>query len=190
MRKHLRRHLPDHETIRSNRWLALFGGTLTDFRLWHLNRRSAAGAMAVGLFCAMIPGPLQMLGAAVLAVVFKVNLPVALLGTLFSNPVTIVPLYFVAFQIGVGIVGQSGAFVAPPDFHWPDFGPWINASADWMLGLGQPLAVGLPILATLMALAGYALVQGGWRLYTVRAWHRRRERRPATHGAASDKKHG
>ena len=94
MRKHLRKFLPDHEAIRANRWLAPFENTLLHPRLWHLNRHSAAGGVAVGLFCGLIPGPFQMLGAAIGAVAFRVNLPLALLTTLYTNPLTIVPLYF------------------------------------------------------------------------------------------------
>ena len=68
MRRQIRRFLPDHEAIRGNRWLAPFENTLLHPRLWDLNRHSAAGAVATGLFCGLIPGPLQMLGAAICAV--------------------------------------------------------------------------------------------------------------------------
>ena len=96
MRKHLKKYLPDHEAIHGNRWLRPFRNSLLHPRLWHLNRRSAAGAVAAGLFCGLIPGPLQMLGAAICALVFRVNLPLALLVTLYTNPFTIVPLYVLA----------------------------------------------------------------------------------------------
>ncbi|TXG86944.1 MAG: DUF2062 domain-containing protein, partial [Rhodocyclaceae bacterium] len=51
MRKQLRRFLPDHQAVHGNRWLAPFANTLLHPRLWHLNRHSAAGAVATGLFC-------------------------------------------------------------------------------------------------------------------------------------------
>jgi hypothetical protein len=76
--------------------------------LWHLNRRSAAGGVAVGMFCGLIPGPLQMLGAGIAAVLFRVNLPTALLTTLYTNPLTIVPLYLVAYKIGSLALGAGG----------------------------------------------------------------------------------
>ena len=68
MRRLLKKYLPDHETIRRNRWLRPFENSLLHPRLWHLNRRSAAGAVAAGMFCGLIPGPLQMLGAAFCAI--------------------------------------------------------------------------------------------------------------------------
>ncbi len=57
----------------------LFGEQLHHHNLWHLHRRSVAGGVAVGLFTGLIPGsnPVQFFFAALFAIVFKVNLPVA-----------------------------------------------------------------------------------------------------------------
>src|SRR5450756_1436049 len=81
MRNFLHKFLPSHETVKSQRWLKPFGNWLQHPNLWHLNRRSVAGGVGVGLFCGLIPGPLQMIGATLLAVSFRVNLPVALITT-------------------------------------------------------------------------------------------------------------
>lgn len=180
MRKLLRKYLPDHQTIRANRWLAPFGNSLLHPRLWHLNRRSAAGAVAVGLFCGLIPGPFQMLGAAIGAVIFRVNLPLALFTTLYTNPLTIVPLYIVAFALGklaLGEIGGSQVFILPPDYGAAGMLAWINALVDWMIRLGKPLAFGLVLLASLLALSGYLVLRCCWRFYLVRAWQRRRAMR-------------
>ena len=177
MRRHILRFLPDHEAIRGNRWLAPFQNTLLHPRLWHLNRRSAAGAVAAGMFCGLIPGPLQMLGAAICAVAFRVNLPLALLTTLYTNPFTIVPLYIAAFGIGQwALPGEHDRFVAPPEPDAAGLIAWMQALVEWMVGLGAPLALGLVLLALGLALAGYLLVRVAWRIYLVRAWHRRRRR--------------
>lgn len=177
MRRRIRKVLPDHEAIRTSRWLAPFENTLLHPRLWHLNRRSAAGAIAVGLFCGLIPGPLQMPGAALCAVIFRVNLPLALLTTLYTNPLTILPLYIAAFTIGQSALpGASHPFVAPPEFGSAGLIVWIYALIDWMIGLGAPLALGLVLLATGLALAGYFLVRLVWRIYLIRVWHHRRRR--------------
>ncbi|MEZ5614511.1 MAG: DUF2062 domain-containing protein [Rhodocyclaceae bacterium] len=176
MRKLLRKVLPDHEAVRGSRWLRPFENTLLHPRLWHLNRHSAAGGVAVGLFCGLIPGPFQMLGAAIGAVVFRVNLPLALLTTLYTNPFTIVPLYFAGYGLGRLVFGGGDEFVAPPE--WADQGlqNWLPALAAWMVQLGKPLALGLLLLASLLAATGYALMRSGWRWYLIRAWHRRRLR--------------
>ncbi|MBI4756236.1 MAG: DUF2062 domain-containing protein [Betaproteobacteria bacterium] len=177
MRKHLRQYLPDHGSIRSNRWLAPFGDTLLHPRLWHLNRRSAAGAVAVGLFCGLIPGPFQMLGATILAVIFRVNLPLSLLTTLYTNPFTIVPLYVIAFGLGKLVLRTEGQFTHPPEWGAEGLVPWVTGLMEWMASQGRPLALGLVLLALLLAVAGYGVMRGAWRLYLVRAWHRRRARR-------------
>ncbi len=179
MRKHLRKYLPDHEAIRANRWLAPFENTLLHPRLWHLNRHSAAGGVAAGLFCGLIPGPFQMLGAAICAVVFRVNLPLALLTTFYTNPFTIVPLYFAAYGLGHLVLGSEGNFVDPPEWGAAGLQAWLGALADWMAHLGKPLALGLVLLASLLAAAGYFLVRLAWRYYLVRAWRKRRLHRAA-----------
>ncbi len=63
-RKFFRKVMPNVDKVREVKALSMFGDTLFHPALWHLNRRSAAGGVAVGLFCGLIPGPLQMLGSA------------------------------------------------------------------------------------------------------------------------------
>lgn len=179
MRRLLKRHLPDHASLAANRWLAPFGPTLFHPRLWHLNRHSAAGAVAVGLFCGLIPGPFQMLGAALCCLLFRVNLPLALLTTLYTNPFTIVPIYIVAFAIGEWILGSSPApFTQPPEWGPAGLLAWIGELTRWFIGLGHPLALGLIVLAFVLALCGYLLTRLAWRSYLIHQWHKRRARRP------------
>src|SRR6185503_2681043 len=110
MRKHLRRFLPAHDSIRENRYIAWCGPWLQHHNLWHLHRRSAAGGIAAGLFAGLIPGsnPVQFTAGALLAIAFRVNLPLAVAVTLYSNPFTIVPLYFAAFKLGQLVMLESG----------------------------------------------------------------------------------
>jgi uncharacterized protein len=178
MRNLLKRFLPGHESVRDNRWLRLFGSTLLHPRLWHLNRHSAAGAVAVGLFCGLIPGPLQMLGAAIMALALRINLPLALLVTLYTNPLTIVPLYVVAFELGEMALGKARTpFIPPPEFDWSNLAQWLAQTTSWAMGLGKPLGIGLVLLASLLAVSGYLIVRTLWRLHSLRAWQRRRQSR-------------
>lgn len=175
MRRLLKRYLPDHASLATNRWLAPFGSTLFHPRLWHLNRHSAAGAIATGLFCGLIPGPFQMLGAALGCVLLRVNLPLALLTTLYTNPFTIVPLYILAFSMGEALLGRGEArFTPPPEWSGGDVLGGVAALADWMIALGRPLALGLVVLASCLALAGYLLTRIAWRTYLIHHWRKRR----------------
>ena len=174
-RKFFKKYLPSHETVRNNRHMARFGGFLRHPNLWHLNRHSVAGGLAVGLFSGLVPGPLQMLTAALLAVPLRVNLPVALATTLYTNPLTIGPLYVLAYLIGRMIIGGGAAPLdPPPEFDWSHWGASIDAFVQWALAMGMPLAIGLPALALMLAVLGYICVQIGWRAYVIRAWRRRR----------------
>lgn len=178
MRRWLRNLLPDHEAVRGNRWLAPFANTLLHPRLWHLNRHSAAGGVAAGLFCGLIPGPLQMLGGAIAAVVFRVNLPLALVTTLYTNPLTIVPLYLLAYQIGALLIGGGdGTAIPPPEFSGLAVAQWIADLGRWIQALGTPLLMGLVTLAASLAALGYLIVQAAWRLHLMHRWRQRRERR-------------
>lgn len=175
MRKFLHQFLPSHATVRDNRWLKPFGNWLQQPNLWHLNRRSVAGGVAVGLFCGLIPGPLQMLGASFLAVWLRVNLPVAMFTTLYTNPFTIVPLYLLAYEIGAAVSGVhnglEAAKLAFPALHWSG---WVSELWQWLAQLGKPLLIGLPLLAIGLALAGYVAVRLLWRVTVILRWRARR----------------
>lgn len=179
-RKFFRRFLPSAEQVRSQRVVAAFGSWLNHPNLWHLNRRSVAGAAAIGLFAGLLPGPIQMLGALLLVVPLRRNLPVALLVTLYTNPITIVPLYLLAYQFGRLLIGEHDASVeiVPFEMDW-NLLDSAQALMRWMLSLGKPLAVGLPALATTLAVLGYLAVDLGWRCYVMLAWRARKRRRRA-----------
>ncbi|MGN2391924.1 DUF2062 domain-containing protein [Pelomicrobium sp. G1] len=177
-RKYFRKYLPTLESVKGNRFLSVFGKTLHHHNLWHLHRRSVAGGVAVGLFSGLIPGPFQMLVAAILAAILRVNLPVALLATLYTNPFTIVPLYLAAYKLGTLVTGGGNRALPlePLEFGHVPFKEWIPALVDWTASLGKPLLIGLPMLAVLLAGLGYFAVLGSWRLYYSIQWRRRRAR--------------
>ena len=179
-RKFFQKYLPSHEAIRNNRYIARFGTFFLHPNLWHVNRRSVAGGVAAGLFAGLVPGsnPVQFAVAALLAVAFRVNLPVAVAVTLYTNPLTIGPIYVIAYWIGTLLVpGDSAPFTHPPGFDWSNLGAWLRALLEWSLSLGKPLAVGLVALAVGFAIAGYVVVQLAWRAHVILAWRGRKARR-------------
>lgn len=178
-RKLFRKYLPTHAEVTTNRFIAWFGPRLKHHNLWHLHRRSVAGGVAAGLFAGLIPGPLQIIGGAILAILFRVNLPVAALTTLYTNPLTIVPLYYLAYRYGSLVTMHGHETAAPAVFDtsgltWTE---WMPALFNWMATMGKPLAIGLPLLAVTLAAAGYLITDNAWKLYVRLAWHRRTRQR-------------
>ncbi len=178
MRKIFRRYLPDHKSVESHPWIRPFGGWLKHPNLWHLHRRSVAGGVAVGLFCGLIPGPLQMITAALFAVLLRVNLPVAAFTTLYTNPFTILPLYALAYELGAWVSGVDGrvarAKLSFPEMQWND---WLSKLWDWIVALGEPILIGLPLLGITLAISGYLLMRVAWRVMVILKWRARKQRR-------------
>ena len=168
-RKYFRKYLPDPDAVLAKPWAAPFRPWLGHPNLWHLNRRSVPGAVAIGLFAGLVPGPLQMLTALLIAIPCRKNIPVALITTLYTNPLTIVPLYVLAYEYGKLLLGEPGVFVQP-----------FEMNLQWMLSLGKPLALGLLALALTLALIGYVATACAWRAWALAAWRARaRRRKPA-----------
>ena len=180
-RKYFRKYLPDPDTVLAKPWAAPFRRWVGHPNLWCLNRRSVSGAVAIGLFCGLIPGPFQMLGALLMAIPLRKNIPVALVVTLYTNPFTIVPLYLLAYGYGKLLLGErdDGLLIQPFDFDWSQFLDSMQGLFGWMLSLGKPLAVGLPALGLTLAVLGYVGVRLAWRIYIVLAWRARCRRRQA-----------
>ena len=170
MRRRLRKYLPLPEEVLAQRWAAPFRHWLGHPNLWHLNRRSVPGAVAIGLFCGLIPGPVQMLAALLLAIPFRSNIPLAMVMTWYTNPLTIVPIYVVAYEYGRLLLGEGDLAVLPtlPEWEWS-----LHAVWHWTLSLGKPLVIGLVALAFTLALLGYVVTAALWRYHVVAAWRRR-----------------
>ncbi len=177
-RKLFRKYLPTHAAISENRYVVRFGSWFRHHNLWHLHRRSVAGGVAVGMFAGLIPGsnPVQFAAGALLAVAFRVNLPIAVVVTLYTNPLTILPLYYLAFKLGQLVLGDSGAIMPSLtfDLDWKGLAGWFPAAVDWLTSIGKPLLVGLPLLALALSAIGYAATRLAWRCYVVNAWQRRK----------------
>jgi uncharacterized protein (DUF2062 family) len=178
-RKFFRKYLPTHESVRQNRHIRFFGTALHHPNLWHLNRKSVASATAVGLFCGLVPGPLQMLSAALLAILFRVNLAVSVILTWYTNPVTIVPLYYTAYKLGMFVTGGTGQILPGGDLDLLvlPIMEWIPALFHWLAAMGKPFVLGLFLLALILAVSGYLLVLAAWRVHVMLSWNKRRRMR-------------
>ena len=90
--------------IRKIKALGVLGDWVYASNLWHLNRYSASMAFFVGLFVAFMPIPGQVVVAAVLAVLLRCNLPLAVSLVFVTNPLTMAPVFYLAYEIGALIV--------------------------------------------------------------------------------------
>ncbi|NWK76618.1 DUF2062 domain-containing protein [Aquitalea sp. LB_tupeE] len=146
---------------------------------WALNRRKVARGVALGLATGLLPGPPKRLSTLLLAFCLKVNVPAALLATLYSNPLTILPLYFLAYSCGLLLLGDptTGTMSQPPLWENQTLWQWGSQLLNWLLLLGWPLLLGLLVLGLLLSVTGYVLVMLGWRWVVVRNWKKRKAAR-------------
>ncbi|MGB3450047.1 MAG: DUF2062 domain-containing protein [Giesbergeria sp.] len=142
----------------NNRWLGRLRPWLDQHDVFSFTREPLARGIAIGMLCGLIPGPLQILGSLGICAWLRGNVIAAVIATAYTNPLTIVPLYWLAFQIGAFLL--PGQQIMPP-FVAPEggMGDWAVGLGAWMSALGWPLLVGLPVLACLLAANAYALVQ-------------------------------
>ena len=179
LRRWMERLKPSIERMTRHPWVVAHVPALSDPDLWHLNRRSTERAVAVGLLCGLVPGPLQVAGAIGLCLWWRANFPLAALTTLYTNPFTIVPLYVLAYEYGRLFFPDAPHAVAamPPAFS--GFATYLPAMYAWMKELGKPLALGIVMLAVTLATVGFFTVRVAWRWHVVASWRRRtRHREP------------
>ena len=152
------------------RWyLAPFDHLLHDPNLWGIRRRNVVPAFSLGLFLVFLPVPGHTLIAALLALMLRINLPVAALTTLISNPLTMGPIYYLAYR-----VGQRLLEVPPQPFLFEFSFEWLTGR---FLAIWQPLLLGSLLLGTLAALLGYVALDLLWRASLADYLEARRRRR-------------
>ncbi len=171
MKKTIRRYMPDPHSVRHHKHLKIFGSLIHDPNLWHLNRRSVSGAFAVGLFMMYVPVPFQMLLAAAAAIPFRVNLPISVGLVWISNPITMPPMFYLAYRVGALVLGVPTSTFT------------FELSFDWLLSelthIWEPFLLGCLIFAILCSVAGYITMRILWRLHILQNIRRRREARKA-----------
>ena len=58
-----------------------------------------------------------------------------------------------------------------------DFFGWLLALTQWVIGLDKPLALGLIILASIIAAIGYLVMRIGWRYWLINTLKKRQRNR-------------
>lgn len=158
-RRIIKRYLPDHGKLREHPHLRRFGARLQDGNLWHLNRRSVSGAVAVGLFCALLPLPFQMIIAAGFAIWWRVNLPISVVLVWLTNPLTMPPVWYVTYRLGALMLNQP-----PRDLN---FELSVHSMILNMQGVWKPLLLGSVVSGVVLAIVGFLLVRLAWRISII-----------------------
>ncbi|RMH45404.1 MAG: DUF2062 domain-containing protein [Gammaproteobacteria bacterium] len=166
-RKIIQKWLPEPDKIKEHKYLKWLGSWLHNPALWHLHRRNVARAFAIGLFCAWVPVPMQMVLAAIGAVIWRANLPLAVVLVWLTNPLTMPPMFYGAYELGKWLLGR------------PDMPFQFELSMTWLteglLQVWEPFLLGCAILGTLSAVLGYFVSLWLWRWHVTHHWHKRRQ---------------
>jgi len=133
---------------------------------WSLNRRSVTRSFALGLFLAFVPLPVHLLLSAVLALLLRLNIPVAVAGTLIANPLTMVPMFLFAYWVGCRVLRVAPQVVEIElTWHWLTHG---------LLPIWKPFLLGCLIMGVATAVTGYILLGGLWHLSLVLKYRKRK----------------
>lgn len=159
-----KKYLPSPEKIRQNRSLGFLGALLSDPNLWHINRRSLAGAAFIGVFSSLVPIPMQMVLAAMLAIRFRCNLPLSVVLVWFTNPLTMVPVFYFTHRIGAWILRMPIV-------------PLKDMSLAQFFEQMAPLWLGSILSGLVLGGLSWLVVKLIWRLAIIRSWSVRKNQR-------------
>lgn len=167
-KKTIKKLMPDHQKIKSNKHLQIFGDLLHNGNLWHLNRRSVAKAFAVGLFFAFVPVPFQMVLAAGVAIIVHSNLPLSIALVWITNPLTMPAIFYFCYVVGTWVLGvQEKKFAFEASWEWV-----VNSLST----IGPAFLVGCGVLAVTFSIIGYFGIHWLWRYSVGKEWKKRSNR--------------
>jgi uncharacterized protein (DUF2062 family) len=150
------RRFPRIKHLRGTFLHRTFGERLFGVEMWQPERNRFAAGVAVGVFFAMIPLPLQMIAAGVIAVLTRVNVPAAIMSTWVSNPITTPLFLYLQYELGSFLLGKAGH--AMPD----------GGILDILSKAPIPILVGAGVMACVGAILAYPLAVWGWDLVAPR----------------------
>lgn len=167
-KKLIKRVLPDHLEFRNHKSVRFLGALLHDPNLWHLNRRSVSGAVGLGLFMAWMPVPSQMVLSAILSIALRVNLPIAVVSVWVTNPITMPPMFYMAYRLGAAMLG-----IQPKGFEFQLSFSWL---IETLSEIWQPFLTGCVVMGIISSGLGYLAVRLYWRWHIYRALQKRRHK--------------
>ncbi len=167
----IHKNTPTREEVLASRWLKPFGSRVAHSELWRFTRRSVPRAVFAGLFIGiflMVPG-LHIVGAALLCMPMRGNIPIAAAMTFLSNPLTTPFFLYAAIDVGgrIGFHTDLASFTALR-------GKPVSVWLQWLLSDAAPALVsGLFLIGLGVALVGYIVSLVVWRWWVGRKWRQR-----------------
>jgi uncharacterized protein len=117
------------------------------------NRQMISRAVALGIFIAFIPMPMQMVAVMAFVPFFKFNVPIALAMCWLSNPFTMPPMYYMEYLTGSFFLGME---TTP-----------VEMTLDWfsenLENIFIPLYVGTLFYSIVGSISGYWIVNYFWK---------------------------
>lgn len=166
MFRNLLRTLSAQAQTLQDRWYARpFARAFADSRLWSLQRRSITGAFGAGLAICFIPLPIHIPVALLVAIAARVNVPTIIATVFLINPLTVMPVYYVAYIVGRWLLGQEpGAFDFEFSWYWLQHG----------LGpMWKPFLLGCLACALTLSVSGRLLLDRLWMWRTQQKYRKR-----------------
>lgn len=103
--------IPRKRKLRGTFLHNVIGDRLFDPNVWKWDTRNVCAGLALGTFIAFTPTfPFQMIMAAAFSLLFKVNMPAAMLACWITNPITMPFIYIMEYKVGTWL---SNAFGLP-----------------------------------------------------------------------------
>jgi len=164
MKRFLQKYAPHRSTVNLG-WLDKH---LHDPCLWNWNRKSISKAFAVGLFCAFLPIPFQMIVAAGLAVAFSANILLSIALVWVTNPITMGPIFYFTYKLGCIVLDTKID---------PNFALSLEYLREVITSGLPALLIGSLIVASIAAIVGYSSIQWLYRhrvVKRIKRWKRQR----------------
>ncbi len=121
------------------------GDRLLDSRLWQPGRETVARGLAIGTFFSMIPIPMQMLPAAIVAIAVRANVPCAIGACWITNPITAPVFLVLQIQVGFYLLGKGTGWQ-----YLLEHGAW-----DLLLKVPLPLLLGAVVVGVVLSTVAY-----------------------------------
>lgn len=160
LKSFLKKNIPSKKQLQEHGNISYFGKKLYDNDLWKLTRRKSAQGVAIGCFWAMFPFPVQTLLSALTAIWLRANLPLAVICVWISNPVTIPPLYYLAYKLGSILLDQPIALLS--------FELSIYWFTETFTVIWKPLILGCLFLGICSASIAYIVIQILWKFMLIK----------------------